>query len=67
MPSAATVRIEIENALERRFPAALTPAIRSIREVAPTGIPAVDDDLDIVQLRMSAPFELNRFGGTHRK
>jgi len=46
MPSAATVRIEIENALERRFPAALTPAIRSIREVAPTGIPAVDALLD---------------------
>jgi hypothetical protein len=38
MPSAALLRIEIEHALEGRFPAALTPAPRTIREVVPTGI-----------------------------
>lgn len=44
MPSAAaTLRFEIEHALERRFPAALTPAPRTIREVAATGIAAVDE------------------------
>ena len=42
MPSAAVLRLEIEHALERRFPAALTPAPRTIREVAATGIAAVD-------------------------
>ncbi|MGP8172980.1 MAG: hypothetical protein ACLP7O_00370 [Terracidiphilus sp.] len=42
MPSAALLRIEIERALEGRFPAALTPAVRTIREVAPTGIAEVD-------------------------
>jgi hypothetical protein len=43
MPSAAALRLEIEHALERRFPAALTPAPRTIREVAATGIAAVDE------------------------
>ena len=38
MTSATALRIEIEHALERRFPAALTPAPRTIREVASTGI-----------------------------
>jgi hypothetical protein len=42
MPSAAVLRLEIERALEHRFPAALTPASRTMREVAPTGIPSVD-------------------------
>lgn len=42
MPSASAVRIQIEHALERRFPAALTPAPRAIRETAPTGIDEVD-------------------------
>jgi len=42
MPSAAALRIEIERALEHRFPAALTPAPKTIREVAPTGIRSVD-------------------------
>jgi hypothetical protein len=46
MPSAALLRIEIEHALEGRFPAALTPAPRTIREVAPTGIAEVDGLLD---------------------
>jgi hypothetical protein len=43
MPTAAALRLEIEHALERRFPAALTPAPRAIDEVATTGIAAVDE------------------------
>ena len=46
MPSAAALRIEIEHALERRFPEALTPVPRTIRETATTGIPEVDALLD---------------------
>lgn len=46
MPSAATLRIEIEHALEHRFPAALTPVPRTIRETAGTGIQSVDELLD---------------------
>jgi hypothetical protein len=42
MPSASALRIQIEHALERRFPAALTPAPHVIRETAPTGITEVD-------------------------
>jgi hypothetical protein len=42
MPSAAALRIEIERTLERRFPAALTPVARTIRETATTGIAEVD-------------------------
>jgi hypothetical protein len=42
MPTAAALRLEIEHALERRFPAALTPAPRIIYEVAATGIEAID-------------------------
>jgi hypothetical protein len=43
MPTAAALRLEIEHALERRFPAALTPAPRAMHEVAATGIRAVDE------------------------
>jgi hypothetical protein len=46
MPSAAALRLQIEQDLEGRFPAALTPAPRTIREVASTGIDAADDLLD---------------------
>lgn len=42
MSSAATLRVEIERALEHRFPAALTPAPRTIREVVATGVAEVD-------------------------
>ncbi len=42
MPSAATLRIEIEAALAKRIPSALTPAPRMIRPVAATGIAAID-------------------------
>jgi recombination protein RecA len=43
MPTAAALRLEIEQALERKFPAALTPAPRAMHEVATTGIAAVDE------------------------
>lgn len=46
MPSAAALRIHIEHALERRFPAALTPAARTLLEVVPTGIKEIDALLD---------------------
>jgi hypothetical protein len=46
MPSASALRIQIENALERRFPSALTPQPRTIRETSSTGIPEVDQLLD---------------------
>ena len=46
MPSAAALRLQIEQNLEARFPSALTPAPRTIREVASTGIDAADDLLD---------------------
>ena len=42
MPSAATIRLQIEAALAHRVPSALTPAPRLIRPVAATGVPAVD-------------------------
>jgi hypothetical protein len=46
MPSASTLRIQIEHSLERRFPAALSPGPRTIVETTATGIPAVDRLLD---------------------
>jgi recombination protein RecA len=46
MPSAAALRIEIERALDRRFPAALTPVPRTIRETTTTGIVEIDVLLD---------------------
>ena len=45
-PSATALRLKIEHALQHRFPAALTPAPRTIREVATTGIPAIDTLLE---------------------
>jgi recombination protein RecA len=46
MPSAAALRVEIERSLAHRFPAALTPAPTTIREVAATGIREVDEMLE---------------------
>ena len=46
MPNAAALRLQIEQNLEGRFPSALTPAPRTIREVASTGIDAADELLD---------------------
>ena len=42
MPSSAALRIQIEHALDHRFPSALTPERRTIREAASTGIPELD-------------------------
>jgi hypothetical protein len=46
MPSVAALRIEIERALEHRFPAALTPVPRTISETATTRVSEVDALLD---------------------
>ncbi len=42
MPSSAALRQQIENAFQHRYPSALTPQARTIRETAPTGIAEVD-------------------------
>jgi hypothetical protein len=46
MSSAAALRIQIERALERRFPAALSPRAASITETASTGIDEIDHLLE---------------------
>jgi hypothetical protein len=46
MPTAAALRLQIEQGLEGRFPSALTPAPCTIRETASTGIDAADELLD---------------------
>lgn len=46
MPSAATLRLQIESALAHRIPSALTPVPKIFRAVAPTGVQAVDELLD---------------------
>src|SRR5438105_2195730 len=43
MSAAAALRIQIETALARRIPSALTPAPRVLRPVVPTGIDALDE------------------------
>jgi len=45
MSTAATLRYQIEAALANRIPSALTPAQKTIRPVAETGVAAVDDVL----------------------
>ena len=46
MPAASALRLQIEQVLEKRFPSALTPAPKTIREVASTGIDEADELLD---------------------
>ncbi len=46
MPAASALRLQIEQALESRFPSALTPVPRTFREVASTGIDEADEWLD---------------------
>jgi recombination protein RecA len=46
MPTAATLRRQIEASLSQRIPSALTPAPRTVRPVAATGIQAVDELLE---------------------
>lgn len=43
MTTATALRLQIEHALEHRFPAALSPAPRAIHEIAPTGLAVVDE------------------------
>ncbi len=43
MPTASSIRREIESALAARIPSALTPQPRTVRPVWPTGIAAVDE------------------------
>jgi recombination protein RecA len=46
MPSAAAIRLQIENALALRIPSALTPRPKIVRPVASTGIAALDELLE---------------------
>ena len=43
MPTASTLRREIESALAARIPSALTSQLRTVRPVWPTGVAAVDE------------------------
>jgi hypothetical protein len=46
MPSAATIRQQIESDFQHRYPSVLTPSARTIRETATTGIADIDTLLD---------------------
>jgi RecA/RadA recombinase len=46
MPNASAIRLQLESALARKIPSALTPAPRTIRPVSPTGISEIDALLD---------------------
>ena len=46
MPAAAALRLQIEQALETRFPSALSPVARTVRELASTGIDEADQLLE---------------------
>jgi recombination protein RecA len=43
MPLAATIRLQVESALSRKFPSALTPQAKIIRPIEATGIKALDE------------------------
>ena len=43
MPTASTIRLQIETALARQIPSALTPQRKMIRPVVETGIEPLDD------------------------
>ena len=42
MPTASTIRLQIETALSHKVPSCLTPAAKMVRPVAPTGIESLD-------------------------
>jgi len=46
MPTASAIRLQIESALARKIPTALTPAPKIIRPVVPTGVSEVDTLLE---------------------
>ena len=43
MASAATIRVQVESALARKFPSALTPPPRMVRLVIPSGVGPLDE------------------------
>jgi hypothetical protein len=43
MPSASTIRIQVESALAHKIPSALTPPVRMVRPVMQTGIGPLDE------------------------
>jgi recombination protein RecA len=43
MPIAATIRLQVESSLARKFPSALTPQAKMIRPIEATGIKALDE------------------------
>jgi recombination protein RecA len=46
MPNTSAIRLQLESALARKIPSALTPAPRIIRPASPTGISEIDALLD---------------------
>jgi len=46
MPTAATIRAQVETALARRVPSALTPSPRIVRPVSPSGVGPIDELLN---------------------
>lgn len=46
MPSSAALRQQIETAFQHRYPSALTPSPKTIRDVFPTGIDQIDELLN---------------------
>lgn len=46
MPPASAIRLQIEAALARKIPSALSPAPRAVRTIAPTGVNEVDGLLE---------------------
>src|SRR6185437_7765691 len=46
MPSSAALRRQIENDFQHRYPSVLSPRMRTVREVAATGITQIDALLD---------------------
>lgn len=43
MSSAATIRVQVESALARKYPSALTPPPRMVRPVVPSGVGPLDE------------------------
>jgi RecA/RadA recombinase len=43
MATAATIRVQVESALARKYPSALTPPVRMVRPVVSSGISELDE------------------------
>lgn len=46
MSSAATIRVQVESALARKYPSALTPPVRVVRQVVSSGVAPLDEILN---------------------